>query len=85
MFGWLALNLIVSSHHGAVLRMLLRAWNGEQRSSAPVRRRVAASDGSVQVRVKTSELAPEETVAGTDVEVSEPEPEKGRERARRVR
>jgi hypothetical protein len=69
MFGWMALNLVVGWHKGAFIRFLLRQWNVEGRAGAgSVRHRVDVGSPSPQVRVRTSELGPEEVVAGTEVE-----------------
>ncbi len=70
MFGWLALNLILGWHKGALLRALVRQWNAESARPLPSRQRV---EGEVeqsprQVRVHTSDLGPEEVVAGTQVQ-----------------
>jgi hypothetical protein len=71
MFGWLALNLILGWHKGAILRAMLRQWNSEKPPSVVARRRVGVEEVSPQVRVHTSELGPEEVVAGTEVQVDE--------------
>jgi serine/threonine protein kinase len=55
MFGWLAFNLIVAWHRGALLRGMVRWWNAEQ--AAP--------------HVHTSELRPEDVVAGTEVQTAD--------------
>jgi serine/threonine protein kinase len=81
MFGWLALNLIVGWHRGAVLRVLVRQWSAENAEpAAEARKRVevgTARSGPArepqQVRVHTSELEPEEEVAGTEVQARERE------------
>jgi hypothetical protein len=68
MFGWLALNFVVTWHKGAVLRMAIRQWNREKASPVGVRQRVEAGEVQHQVRVHTSELRPDEVVAGTEVQ-----------------
>jgi serine/threonine protein kinase len=73
MFGWLALNMILGWHKGALLRALVRQWKAEGALPPAPRQRV---EGEVeqsprQVRVHTSELGPEEVVAGTQVQDDE--------------
>jgi serine/threonine protein kinase len=70
MFGWLALNMILGWHKGALLRALVRQWNAENALPAAARQRVegVAPQANAQVRVHTSELGPEEVVAGTQVQ-----------------
>jgi serine/threonine protein kinase len=81
MFGWLATILTVTWHKGALLRAALRWWHGDRaQPAASVRQRVELEPGQRQVRVHTSELGPEEVVAGTEVQA--PEKGTGRRRAR---
>jgi hypothetical protein len=69
MFGWMATILTVTWHKGALLRAGLRWWHGDRtQPAAAVRRRVEVEQGQRQVRVHTSELGPEEVVAGTEVQ-----------------
>jgi serine/threonine protein kinase len=68
MFGWLALNFIVTWHKGAVLRAAIRQWNREKAAPASVRQRVDAGEVQHQVRVHTTGLEPHEVVAGTEVQ-----------------
>ncbi len=69
MFGWLAAIFVVTWHRGAVLRATLRWWRGDAAQPvAAVRRRVEVEQGQRQVRVHTSDLGPEEVVAGTEVQ-----------------
>ncbi|HEY6460121.1 MAG TPA: serine/threonine-protein kinase [Polyangiaceae bacterium] len=67
MFGWLALNLIVGWHKGAVLRMLVRRWNAEAASADAARARVAVEAPAPQLRVGMGARLPDE-VAGTNVD-----------------
>jgi serine/threonine protein kinase len=69
MFGWLALNVIAGWHRGALLRLLLRQWNVDGAQPVAARQRIEAPV-SPQVRVKTSDLGPDEVVAGTEVHAS---------------
>jgi serine/threonine protein kinase len=79
MFGWLALNLILGWHKGAILRALMRQWRAESASLPEARKRVdAGAQPSPQVRVLTSEHEPEEAVAGTEVETRAAEPRRRR-------
>jgi hypothetical protein len=71
MFGWLALNLIASWHKGALVRAALRQWNAEQAPPAALRQRIEADEVHHQVRVHTSDLRPEEAVAGTEVHTAD--------------
>jgi hypothetical protein len=71
MFGWMALNLIVTWHKGAVVRALVRAWNAEKAQPSQVRQRVQVDEVQHQVRVNATGLGPEEVVAGTEVQSSE--------------
>ena len=81
MFGWLATILTVTWHKGALLRVVVRWWHGDRAQPvAAVRQRVDLEPGQRQVRVHTSELGPEEVVAGTEVQT--PEKGAGRRRAR---
>jgi serine/threonine protein kinase len=69
MFGWLALNLILGWHRGALIRLLVRQWNAESVALPPAaRQRVEVEQSPRQVRVHTSDLDPEEVVAGTQVQ-----------------
>jgi Protein kinase domain len=70
MFGWLALNLIAGWHRGALLRLLLRQWSAEGAQPVAAGRRIEAQAVSPQVRVKTSDLGPDEVAAGTEVSSS---------------
>jgi hypothetical protein len=70
MFGWMALNLIVTWHRGAMVRALVRAWNAEKAQPSQVRQRVQVDEVQHQVRVNASGLDPEEVVAGTEVQRS---------------
>jgi serine/threonine protein kinase len=67
MFGWLALNLIVGWHKGAVLRMLVRRWNAETASADVARALVAVEEPRAQVRVGMGARLPDEA-AGTDAD-----------------
>jgi hypothetical protein len=81
MFGWLALNLIVGWHKGAVLRVLVRQWRSESaatRATARKRVEVEPTLASQQVRVGTSDLGPEEVVAGTELQERDAEPRRRR-------
>jgi Protein kinase domain len=78
MFGWMALIFVVTWHRGAMLRALVRAWRKENASSI-VRQRVDSLPAQ-QVRVHTAKLAPEEALAGTEVQGDE-----GEGRRRRAR
>jgi hypothetical protein len=69
MFGWLALIMIVTWHKGALLRAALRGWRGEG-SRPALRQRVEVEQVRQQVRVHTSDLRPEELVAGTEVQTA---------------
>jgi hypothetical protein len=80
MFGWLALNFIVTWHKCAILRAAIRQWNREKAAPVGVRQRVEAGEIQHQVRVHTSELRPDEVVAGTEVQRVDEGP-----RARRAR
>jgi hypothetical protein len=81
MFGWMATILIVTWHKGALLRGALRWWRGDRgQPVAAVRQRVELEDGPRQVRVHTSELGPEEVVAGTEVQTLDKEAEGRRAR-----
>ena len=72
MFGWLAAIFVVTWHKGAVLRAALRWWHGDrEQPEAAVRQRVEIEQGQRQVRVHTSELGPEEVVAGTEVQAGD--------------
>ncbi len=71
MFGWMALNLIVTWHKGAVVRALVRAWNAEKAQPSQVRQRVQVDEVQHQVRVNATGLGPEEVVAGTEVQSGE--------------
>jgi serine/threonine protein kinase len=66
MFGWLALNLIAGWHHGALLRAVVRQLNPAAARSVTAGRRVEVQEVSPQVRVKTSDLGPDEVIAGTE-------------------
>jgi serine/threonine protein kinase len=81
MFGWLAAIFVVTWHKGALLRAVLRWWRGDgaQREVA-VRQRVEIEQGQRQVRVHTSELGPEEVVAGTEVQSADARAERRRAR-----
>jgi serine/threonine protein kinase len=79
MFGWLALNVIVSWHKGAVIRALVRQWNAEKERPAALRHRVEVDEVQQQVRVHAEELRPEDVVAGTEVHSEE---ERGQQRMR---
>jgi hypothetical protein len=70
MFGWLALNMILGWHKGALLRALVRQWKAEGALPTRARQRVEGEieQSPRQVRVHTSELGPEEVVAGTHVQ-----------------
>ena len=68
MFGWMALNIIAGWHKGAVIRAAVRQWNAEKARPAALHQRVEVDDVQQQVRVHTSELRPEELVAGTEVQ-----------------
>jgi hypothetical protein len=70
MFGWLALNVIAGWHRGALLRLLVRQWNADGAQALATGPRIEAQGGSPPVRVKTSELGPDEAVAGTEVSSS---------------
>jgi hypothetical protein len=79
MFGWMATILTVTWHKGALLRAALRWWHGDRaQPGAADRQRVELEPVQRQVRVHTSELGPEEVVAGTEVQT----PDKGAERRR---
>ena len=80
MFGWLATIFTVTWHKGALLRAALRWWRGDKAPPAAVRQRVEVERGPRQVRVHTSELGPEEVVAGTEVQTADKGA--GRRRAR---
>jgi hypothetical protein len=71
MFGWMATILIVTWHKGALLRAGLRWWHGDRAQPSAVRQRVKLEQGQRQVRVHTSDLGPEEVVAGTEVETTD--------------
>jgi serine/threonine protein kinase len=74
MFSWMTLNLVVTWHRGAVLRAVLRWWNGEGAGAAQAqaqRPRVAVDPVRPQVRVHTSDLGPEDVVAGTEVQTAD--------------
>jgi hypothetical protein len=71
MFGWMAAILIVTWHKGAMVRGAMRWWRGDTAAPAAVRQRVEVEQGPRQVRVHTSELGPEEVVAGTEVQTAE--------------
>jgi serine/threonine protein kinase len=68
MFGWLATIFVVTWHKGALIRAGLRWWSGDRSQPAAMRQRVEVPPGQRQVRVHTSELGPEEVVAGTEVQ-----------------
>ncbi len=68
MFGWLALNLIVTWHKGALLRAALRGWKGEKAQPAALRQRVEVDEVQHQVRVHATSLRPDEVAAGTEVQ-----------------
>ena len=73
MFGWLAANLIMGWHQGALLRVLVQQVRGEgaeRRESRRAGLRVDAKEASPQVRVQTSDLGPDEVVAGTEVKTT---------------
>jgi hypothetical protein len=70
MFGWLALNLIAGWHRGAILRLLVRQWNADGSQPVAAGRRIDVQGATPQVRVKTSDLRPDEVVAGTEVSSS---------------
>jgi hypothetical protein len=86
MFGWLALNLIVGWHKGAVLRGLVRQWRAENAPATEAKKRVAPATATAsapprqQVRVHTTDLGPEEVIAGTEIQESGAE---GRRRRKR--
>ena len=42
--GWMALNLIVTWHRGAMVRALVRAWNAEKAQPSQVRQRVQVDE-----------------------------------------
>jgi serine/threonine protein kinase len=78
MFGSLAALFVVTWHKGAIIRAALRALIGQRHvaavgapavASAPRHRVEAGADR--QVRVHTSDLRPEETIAGTEVQSAE--------------
>jgi serine/threonine protein kinase len=73
MFGWLAANVIIGWHHGALLRVLVQQWRAEgaRGESRRAGRRVEAQEASLQVRVKTSDLGRDEVVAGTETSTAE--------------
>ena len=71
MFGWLATIFTVTWHKGAVLRAALRWWRGDRALPAGVRQRIEVEHGQRQVRVHTSDLGPEEVVAGTEVQAAD--------------
>jgi serine/threonine protein kinase len=77
MFGWMALIFVVTWHKGAVLRGLMRQWQKEGRQSV-VRQRVDSVPAN-QVRVHTSDLGPDDALAGTEVQ------REGEERRRNAR
>ncbi len=83
MFGWLALNMILGWHKGALLRALVRQWNAEGARPPAARQRVEGhvemKSSPRQVRVHTSELGPEEVVASTQVQEAQ-EDERPRQR-----
>lgn len=80
MFGWLAFNLTAAWHRGALLRAMVRWWNAEQAApAAEHRQRVRTEEVRPQVRVHTSDLGPDEVLAGTQVESAD---ETARRRAR---
>jgi len=89
MFGWLAALLVVTWQKGALLRALLRSHaaqkarqeSGRLAVQSTVRQRVEPD--SNRVRVRTSELTPEETFART--EVSRVDAREERRRKRRAR
>ncbi len=70
MFGWLAANLVVTWHKGAILRAALRGWNAEGEAPAALRQRVEVDEVPRQVRVQTSDQ-PEEISANTEVHSGE--------------
>jgi serine/threonine protein kinase len=80
MFGWLAAIFVVTWHKGAVLRAALRWWRGDAAEPAVLRQRVEVEQGPRQVRVHTSELGPEEVVAGTEVQSADERAERRRAR-----
>lgn len=80
MFGWMALNLIVTWHKGAMVRVAVRAWNAEKTPTPELKHRVAVDDVQHQVRVDATGLGPEEVVAGTEVQ---PRDEDARRRAQK--
>lgn len=66
MFGWMAMILIVTWHRGALIRAAMRWWNASS-GEAAVPRRVAVPSEKPLVRIHTTELEPEEVLAGTEL------------------
>jgi hypothetical protein len=61
-------------HRGAVVRAVLRWWNAEGAGAAQSqaqRPRIAVDPVRPEVRVHTSDLRPEDVVAGTEVQSSD--------------
>ena len=79
MFGWMALNVILGWHKGALIRAAIRQWNAEKTRPAAIHHRVEVDDAQQQVRVHTTDLGPDEVVAGTEVQSSD---DRARRRAR---
>jgi len=75
MFGWMAAIFVVTWHKGAVLRGLMRQWQKEG-SRSIVRQRVESMPAK-QVRVHTSDLGPDDALAGTEVECEGEERRRG--------
>jgi serine/threonine protein kinase len=63
MFGWLALNLIVTWHKGALLRFALRRWNAESAELAARPRPIDVDYGRRRARVRVSDRRSDEMVA----------------------
>jgi serine/threonine protein kinase len=80
MFGWLALNLIVTWHKGALLRLAVRRWNAESAEPAARPQQIDVESGRGRVRVHASELRSDEIVA--DAEVASADEDARQERAR---
>jgi hypothetical protein len=79
MFGWLAANLILSWHKGAIIRAAMRQWKAEGARTGARRQRVDAGELRHQVRIHGAELRVDEGVAGTEVQGGE---ERAERRAR---
>jgi serine/threonine protein kinase len=80
MFGWMAAILVVTWHKNALLRMALRQWRGEAKSSTQAAQRRRVDVEEKQVRMHTSDLRSDEATAETEIASTD---ERSRQRAKR--